>query len=192
MEFIGNICITKNKFNLVKDYLKNPIKGVLEDNPIIETYRFPNGYVMEIRCCGNKEGNSTWTEAVLLDSAGYKCAFTEPSVKYTGKWTLKYEGNIYIVYLHVDSIIEIDIENPQNLDKYVKFYKHHTPIGWMREEFEHTTMSRIILKMKPGHKGWTPYGCARDCGDHYIIARYSQFDRVDKKTLQITFDVEDK
>lgn len=46
--------------------------------------------------------------------------------------------------------------------------------------------------MKPGHKGFTPYGCARDCGDHYILAQYAEYVRIDKKTGEKTYDVEDK
>jgi hypothetical protein len=37
----------------------------------------------------------------------------------------------------------------------------------------------------------TPYGYVRDCGDHYIKAQYSRYDRIDKETLEITKDVED-
>lgn len=40
--------------------------------------------------------------------------------------------------------------------------------------------------------GWTRTYSARDCGDHYIIARYSRYDRVEKDTLEITYDVEDR
>lgn len=69
-----------------------------------------------------------------------------------------------------------------------QFYKVHTVIGMMEEENE----DRIIVKMKRGYKGFTPYGVARDCGNHYIIARYSRYDSVDKKTLEIAKDVEDK
>lgn len=71
---------------------------------------------------------------------------------------------------------------------YQPFYRHHSPIGWMREE----TTTRLIVKMKPRHKGWTPSGCARDCGDHYIVARFASYDCVDKRTLAITEDVEDE
>lgn len=39
---------------------------------------------------------------------------------------------------------------------------------------------------------WTRYCSVRDCGDHFIIARYARWDRVDKDTLEITYDVEDK
>lgn len=38
---------------------------------------------------------------------------------------------------------------------------------------------------------WTRYDSIRDCGDHYIWARYSRYDRIDKATLEITKDVED-
>lgn len=39
---------------------------------------------------------------------------------------------------------------------------------------------------------WTRYGTIRDCGDHYIMAGYSRYDRIDKDTLEITEDVEDR
>lgn len=68
------------------------------------------------------------------------------------------------------------------------FYTKHTVVGIMEEN----GIGRVIVKMKRGYKGFTPCGCARDCGDHYIIARYSSFDSVDKKTLEITKDVEDR
>lgn len=38
---------------------------------------------------------------------------------------------------------------------------------------------------------WTRSGSVRDCGDHYIIAMSSRYDRIDKKTLEIAKDVED-
>lgn len=71
-------------------------------------------------------------------------------------------------------------------------HPQHNVVGFMRETYKDGGITRVILKMKPGYKGWTPYGAARDCGDHYIIARYSQYDRVDKATLTITKDVEDR
>lgn len=39
---------------------------------------------------------------------------------------------------------------------------------------------------------FTPYMGIRDCGDHYIKANYSSYDRIDKKTFEIVRDVEDK
>lgn len=69
------------------------------------------------------------------------------------------------------------------------FYTQHNVVGLL-EEGDHEY--RVILKMKPGYKGWTPYGTARDCGDHLILARWSRYDSVDKKTMQIFTDVEDR
>lgn len=38
---------------------------------------------------------------------------------------------------------------------------------------------------------FTAYGMCRDCGDHYIIARWSRYDRIDKETYKVTYDVND-
>ena len=38
---------------------------------------------------------------------------------------------------------------------------------------------------------YTPYGMVRDCGDHYIRAKYASWDRIDKGTLKVTYDVKD-
>ena len=37
----------------------------------------------------------------------------------------------------------------------------------------------------------TIFGMCRDCGDHYIIARYDRYDRIDKATLTLIKDVAD-
>lgn len=39
---------------------------------------------------------------------------------------------------------------------------------------------------------YTASGMCRDCGDHYIIANYSSYDRIDKGTMKLTRDVEDR
>lgn len=39
---------------------------------------------------------------------------------------------------------------------------------------------------------YTRYDTVRDCGDHYIKAQYSRYDRIEKATLEITRDVEDR
>lgn len=57
----------------------------------------------------------------------------------------------------------------------------------IREEWETGAITRVIFK-----GSWTPYGVMRDCGDHYIIARYSRYDRVSKDLTAITYDVDDK
>lgn len=39
---------------------------------------------------------------------------------------------------------------------------------------------------------FTAYGMCRDCGNHYIIARWSRYDRIEKGTFERTLDVEDR
>ena len=63
-------------------------------------------------------------------------------------------------------------------------------VGYLEEEG--AVSGRVVLKPKPGHRAWTPTGCARDCGDHYIVARYCSYDRVEKRTMAVTEDVEDR
>lgn len=78
----------------------------------------------------------------------------------------------------------------EDKERFELLYPQHKVIGFIW--FLWCEENKVVLKMKPGYKGWTPSGCVRDCGDHYIEARYSRYDRVDKKTLKRTFDVEDK
>ena len=63
----------------------------------------------------------------------------------------------------------------------------------LREEFpDGSAQTLVVFKRKPGFRHGTMYGMCRDCGDHYIIARWSRYDRIDKATLKITVDVEDE
>lgn len=84
------------------------------------------------------------------------------------------------------------VPNPQYLDMYEHFWPQHQCIGWLEVSTPTSFISRLIVKMKPGYKAWTPYGCVRDCGDHYILAEYDRFDSLDKKTMKITHDVGDR
>lgn len=49
-----------------------------------------------------------------------------------------------------------------------------------------TIINKVVIQ-----GSWTPYGFIRDCGDHYIIALYSRYDRISKDLQTITEDVED-
>ena len=78
-----------------------------------------------------------------------------------------------------------------NEDKayFQRFYKNHDVIGLLEED----TITRVIIKAKNCVGCWTPHGTARDCGNYYIIAKYSTYLKVDKKTLQVLDnDAEDK
>ena len=67
-----------------------------------------------------------------------------------------------------------------------KFYKQHTVVGFLKVPDK--INSYVVVKKKKGYKGWTPSGCFRDCGDHYIYANYSRYQKYDKKTLELLDD----
>lgn len=67
---------------------------------------------------------------------------------------------------------------------YQKHYPKHTVTRDLLEENGNT---RIIVK-----GSWTPTGCARELHDCYIIAKYSRYDKLHKKSGNIIKDVEDK
>lgn len=57
----------------------------------------------------------------------------------------------------------------------------------LREQGDLGSTTHVIFIGK-----WTPYGYCRDCGDHWIIARWSRYDRIDKDTYKVTKDVDDR
>ncbi|MCM1124594.1 MAG: hypothetical protein NC416_18620 [Eubacterium sp.] len=59
-------------------------------------------------------------------------------------------------------------------------------------EYEDSAVGTITNSYRVVKGKFTPYGGIRDCGDHYIKANYSSYDRIDKKTLEIEKDVEDR
>lgn len=89
----------------------------------------------------------------------------------------------------IDIYYDVDQEEK---DWFAKWYKDHDVIGFMHEYGDGYSISRVILKAKTNSGNWTPSGCARDCGDHYIVAKYSSYDRVSKKRHKITKDVPDR
>ena len=84
-------------------------------------------------------------------------------------------------------------------EQFQKYYSDHTvtkdllQIDSISDNGNSGQMIRVIIV-----KGtWTPSGCARDCGDHYIKANYSRYDKLIRfhETSLITRvikDVEDK
>ena len=76
-----------------------------EDNTIIFSADFDNGYFMDIKCCGvqymeeNKActtGNKSWTEAVLFKN-GAEVACTDVCDEFFGEWKIEYNDIEYIV-----------------------------------------------------------------------------------------------
>ena len=76
--------------------------------------------------------------------------------------------------------------NQEEQEFFQKFYKQHTVVGFLKVPDKNC--AHIILKMKRGYKGWTPSGCFRDCGNYYIYANYSRYQKYNKKTLELLDD----
>lgn len=100
------ITITKKNADFINKALtfepqdeKEQVMG--EDDIVINTAVFPNGFFMDIKCCGvqfdcRDSCNTAWTEAVLFDD-GWEVNCTDVSDKYLGEWQLEYNGDTYIV-----------------------------------------------------------------------------------------------
>ena len=72
-----------------------------EDDTIVNTVDFPNGYSMDIKCCGVRfdpdTSNKAWTEAVLFNENGCEVACSDTDEEYIGKWELEDDDVTYIV-----------------------------------------------------------------------------------------------
>lgn len=57
-------------------------------------------------------------------------------------------------------------------------------------EFKNDRGETCVYRVIKGK--FTPYGSIRDCGDHYIKANHSSYSRIEKSTMRVTGDVEDR
>lgn len=64
-----------------------------------ETATFPDGFDMDIRCCGTKD--DSFTEAILYDRKGREVALTEPCDAFTGCWELDDDSTGTTYRVHV-------------------------------------------------------------------------------------------
>ena len=71
------------------------------DMTYAKTAHFPDGFEMDIKCCGSDDGEAC-TEAVLFDTDGYQCCFTDVSDEFLGDWELDWNGTTYIVHVIPD------------------------------------------------------------------------------------------
>lgn len=68
-----------------------------------------------------------------------------------------------------------------------KSFKDLSPTGeTVVKNFENGSITKVVFK---GNR--TPWGAIRDCGDHYIEALSSRYDRISKDLQTVTEDVED-
>lgn len=66
-------------------------------------------------------------------------------------------------------------------------YEGLIPTGeTIKEISDNHSQTTVVFK-----GSWTPYGCIRDCGDHYIKALYSSYRWISKDLQATREDVED-
>lgn len=106
MIYTERITISKEVAELVNravDYEPESAENVVlgEDDMIVYDASFPNGYSMDIKCCGVKfepdTTNKAWTEAVLFNKNGAEVACSDVEDWYIGRWELENDGITYIV-----------------------------------------------------------------------------------------------
>lgn len=104
MRYEQTISISKSVADMINKYLyvePESIDDCLgEDETITYTAVFPDGFEIDIKCCGvqydeREDTNTAWTEAVLFHN-GYEC-YSEPADDFFGEWFFEYDGNEYVV-----------------------------------------------------------------------------------------------
>lgn len=76
----------------------------------------------------------------------------------------------------------------EDMEWFRKSYKGLKPTGEaIREISDHRSQTTVVFK-----GNWTPFGCIRDCGDHYIKALYSSYRWISKDLKTTREDVEDR
>ena len=96
------IYISETCAKTIEKYLRGKeLQGMGES--LSETATFPDGFDMDIRCCGTED--DSFTEAVLYDSEGKEVALTEPCDAFTGCWELEDDttGTKYRVHVMTKS-----------------------------------------------------------------------------------------
>lgn len=92
------IYISEKYAETIEKYLRGKeLQGL--DATLSETATFPDGFDMDIRCCGTDV--DSFTEAILYDRKGKAVALTDPCDTFTGCWELEDEttGTTYRVHV---------------------------------------------------------------------------------------------
>jgi len=73
-----------------------------EDDAIVYTVEFEDGYEMDIKVCGVQfregESNLPWTEAVLFRNGQEVCC-SEPDDVFFGEWILSCKGKEFVAFV---------------------------------------------------------------------------------------------
>lgn len=57
----------------------------------------------------------------------------------------------------------------------------------IKEEYKSGSCTRVVFR-----GDWTPYDCMRDCGDYYIVAYWTHYNKISKDLQTIEYDVDDE
>lgn len=98
LAFAHVLKLSSEELDTIYGFINASTKGEYqgEDRTIIHTVRFPDGKEMDIKCCGCKD-ESSWTEAVLLNTWADQLACSGVCDNFLGLWELKYDGITYSV-----------------------------------------------------------------------------------------------
>lgn len=118
MKYKARLLIPQSELEVINKYLNAETEEEFqgEDSTIINSAFFPNGMVMDIKCCGCQD-ESSWTEAVLFmpTKNGGLCEVgcTDVEETYLGDWELDFNGDTYVVVVEdggdrEDCIFEIE------------------------------------------------------------------------------------
>lgn len=103
MKYSIELQIPNDQLTIINSYLtaesEDEYQG--EDNTIINSVSFPDGRVMDIKCCGCRD-EASWTEAVLFAPAedGYglqEIGCSEPDNLYEGEWEMEDGDTVYCI-----------------------------------------------------------------------------------------------
>lgn len=102
MKYEAKLLIPHKELEIINAYLRAKKEGEFqgEDSTIINTVTFPDGNVMDLKCCGCND-ESSWTEAVLFTPGKqgglFQVAYSDPDESYLGEWELEYDENYYFI-----------------------------------------------------------------------------------------------
>ena len=111
MRYEKTITINKAAADMINRYLTiEPTcadECLGEDETIIYTAVFDNGFEVDIKCCGvqyreDEDCNTAWCEAVLFKNGNeICCVYGEDD--FLGEWELEYGNDEYVVIVEVDT-----------------------------------------------------------------------------------------
>lgn len=108
-EIVRTIYVPDNVARKIVRYLEQePLYECMclgEDETIVYTASFPNGYEMDVKCCGvqfdeTAESNLAYAEAVLFHNGAEVC-HTDPDDCFFGEWRLEADGTEYVTNVEV-------------------------------------------------------------------------------------------